>query len=279
MNTFSATQLPWIEHPFRLISWLEMEEFTAIRFCKITSRIGEVSLVIERMPNDIRIKEEGLHELLEELDDQCSAVGLQQSQQACQRLSSDLNEGIEYRVLGVRLSELQKLIWSEMKSQLFLWVPLTRANSYIQKEPYFGNGVQERFPSASYDIEESGKCFACGRFTASVMHCMRILEHGLRALFSALKLKFGEATWKRALERVEKRISVLDSQVKQKLAWKNKRQFYTESVAEFKHFKDAWRNYAAHGRQQYDEERAKKIIEHTRNFMQVLSIRLKEKKQ
>ena len=135
-----------------------------------------------------------------------------------------------------------------------------------------------RFPSCSIDIEETGKCFACNRHTAAVMHCMRVLEHGLRALCLALDLPFGERTWHRSLDAIEKRISVLDSQVKQKSAWKIKRQFYAEAAAEFKHFKDAWRNHAAHGREHYDEERADKIIEHTRSFMRVLSTRLKEKK-
>ena len=107
---------------------------------------------------------------------------------------------------------------------------------------------------------------------------MRVLEHGLRALCLTLEVSFGEGTRHRAFDRIEKRISVLDSQVKQQSAWRKKRQFYMEAVAEFRHFKDAWRNHAAHGHAHYDEERAEKIIEHTRSFMQVLSTRLKEKK-
>lgn len=38
------------------------------------------------------------------------------------------------------------------------------------------------FPTASFEIEEAAKCFAFGRYTASVFHCMRTMEIGLKVL-------------------------------------------------------------------------------------------------
>jgi hypothetical protein len=110
------------------------------------------------------------------------------------------------------------------------------------------------------------------------MNSMRALETGLSALCKRLDVPVGEGTWKRSIEKIEKRLTVLDSLVKQKAAWKKKRQFYAEAAKEFMHFKDAWRNYAAHGRDKYDEERSAKIIRHTRSFMQHLTSRIRETK-
>jgi len=50
----------------------------------------------------------------------------------------------------------------------------------------FGDDVAKKFPSASVDIEEAGKCLALDRGTATVFHLMRAMEVGLRALAKSL---------------------------------------------------------------------------------------------
>ena len=279
-----STLLPWYEHPFRLISLLEMNEFSAKEFLQIGGYIAEAVLGLGGRPQTAGgnlFHEWSLDEISEFftlLEDSASKIGLERSREMAGLLEKELHEvPIDHRDLRGQIEGLRKLVHIELEAQLFLWVPSDRASAYTQAEPYFGKKVSERFTSAEYDIEEAGKCFACARFTAAVMHSMRVLEHGLRALCQALEVPFGEGTWSRSLDRIEKRISVLDSMVKQKAAWKKKRQFYTEAVAEFKHFKNAWRNHACHGNDKYDEGRAKKIIAHTRDFMGVLSTRLREK--
>jgi len=64
-----------------------------------------------------------------------------------------------------------------------LLVALPSANArYFAGEPLFGEAVENAFPDVSYDIAEAGKCRAFGRWTATVMHLMRVLEAGLAAL-------------------------------------------------------------------------------------------------
>jgi len=45
----------------------------------------------------------------------------------------------------------------------------------------FGPKVEARFPASAYDIDEAVNCLALRRPTASVFHCLRVIEHGLRA--------------------------------------------------------------------------------------------------
>ena len=42
--------------------------------------------------------------------------------------------------------------------------------------------VNDKFPSAAFDIDEAGKCLAIGRSTAAVFHLMRALETAIRAV-------------------------------------------------------------------------------------------------
>jgi hypothetical protein len=286
-SRFRGTRLPWHEHPFRLISWLEMNEFSAKSTYEMGLALGKVSQILHlvntsALTHSSDLTGEVIVHRLRLVEKACRKIALTQSAKYAARTIEELSRPDPYTTVqaGTAFDALQRLVQSELEEQLFLWIPSHRADAYTQKKAFFGKSVAERFHSASVDVEEIGKCFACGRYTASVMHCMRVLEHGLRSLCLTLELPFGEGTWKRSLQAIEARIVVLDSQVnpKRKTAWKNKRQFYAEAVAEFTHFKDAWRNHAAHGREHYGEERAEKIIQHTRSFMQVLATRLKEKK-
>lgn len=47
-------------------------------------------------------------------------------------------------------------------------------------------GFSLAFPNASFEIEEAAKCCALSRYTASVFHCMRALEWGIKALCALL---------------------------------------------------------------------------------------------
>ena len=56
----------------------------------------------------------------------------------------------------------------------------------------FGPEVEARFPGSAYDIDEAGRCLALRRPTATVHHCLCILEQGLR----------GDALWRGAVLQV-----------------------------------------------------------------------------
>src|SRR5207302_9606798 len=54
---------------------------------------------------------------------------------------------------------------------------------------------------------------------------------------------------------------------------------FSTAATEFVWFKEAWRNHVAHGRAQYDENDALKVITHVRGFMDRLSTRLRERRR
>src|SRR5947199_328325 len=70
----------------------------------------------------------------------------------------------------------------------FMYMPDAEAKYYDQ-EQLFGTEVNESFSDARLDISSSGNCIACGLYTASVYHLMRVAEFGLRRIAKELHVK------------------------------------------------------------------------------------------
>jgi HEPN domain-containing protein len=162
----------------------------------------------------------------------------------------------------------------EIYLQVFLAFDADKVR-YFQSSNLFGEPVSDKFSSAVFDIEETGNCFALGRWTACVFHSMRVLERGLHALATDLGVPYKVEAWGGVLKDIEKAIQGVQSVGHASPKWSNLG-FYSESALEFRYFKDAWRNHVMHGQQTYDEGKAKIIMEHVQNFMQRLAERLSD---
>jgi hypothetical protein len=75
------------------------------------------------------------------------------------------------------------------------------------KEPLFGQLVADRFPDAADDISEAGKCLALQRGTAAVMHLMRVVEVGLKALAKFLRIPYAPS-WESYLKQISDKIAL-----------------------------------------------------------------------
>ena len=146
-----------------------------------------------------------------------------------------------------------------------------RHSKYLEEPAPFGNKVEDSFPSASFDIEEAAKCRALGRWTASVMHLMRVMEAGL----SSLARHYGiahEANWNQTLNQIEAR----SREVGKRSHGAEAEQWAAEAATHLRFVKNAWRNHAMHPSEKYDETRAVAIFDSTRAFMAHLATRLSE---
>jgi hypothetical protein len=173
-----------------------------------------------------------------------------------------------------QFAAFRMIVQMELFSRLLLVLDPQRAPFYGRGHS-FGVGVEISFPSASYDIAEAGNCYALGRNTACVMHLMRVLEKGLRALAAEVGLPFKTEAWGRVIGQIEDKLTEL-RQPNNKSPKKANLHFYSECAVEFANFKDAWRNCAAHESTQFDEHEARSIMEHVKAFMQKVSVRLSE---
>jgi hypothetical protein len=174
---------------------------------------------------------------------------------------------------------LREAVLAELRGRLFLGVPENKAQFY-EPSDLISEKARLAFPTAHAEIVEASNCYALGRNTASVFHSMRAAEIGLWALSAELNVSFPNypiemAQWFNLIEQVESRIRSKQSATKG-VEKDEALTFYSDAAVHFLCFKDAWRSRVAHARATFGEERSLSILNHTREFFEVLGQRLAE---
>ena len=108
---------------------------------------------------------------------------------------------------------------------------------------------------------------------------MGIVQRGLYALAMELKVEFPYALhlaeWQKIIESIEKKIEPFRDLPRGSLK-DDKLSYYSECAAQFRYFKDAWRNHVAHMREQYTQRQALVTLTSVQEFMECLSKRITE---
>jgi hypothetical protein len=220
-----------------------------------------------------------ISENLKQIARMCSSVGLTIATATAQQFAEDIsNKPLAYQVVSQRVSNISDVIEKEFKDRLFMYIPADRA-SYYDKDSLFGDEVRSSFPSAAFDIMESGNCYAAACYTATVFHLMRVLEIGLSVLAGQFGVPADHTNWHNIIEQIEAKVRTMGSDPNKVQTWKEDQEFYSQAASHFMIVKDAWRNYTAHARGKYSQEQALSIMMNVRVFMQTLSKRLREKTQ
>jgi hypothetical protein len=156
-------------------------------------------------------------------------------------------------------------IYMETKAKLFFAMSLPDTELYDQKEPIFGELVERKFPEASEDISEAGKCLALDRSTAAVFHMMRVMEIGTQKFGRKLGVKLAtEKNWQNIIDELNKAIKALDPKAPETRA-------YAEASAHLFNVKLCWRNPVMHPKQTYGTDEARAIFAAVKNFMSDLA--------
>ena len=166
--------------------------------------------------------------------------------------------------------ELNKRIEHELKRKKFYQLRPETSHLFDAVLP-FGETVQMSFPSASHDIAEAGKCFACERYDATVYHLSRALESPLKCLARTLNIKY-TPSWAGYIHKIDKKLK----NTKMRLS-KKRRTFLGNASALLWGVKEAWRNESAHLGKQYGPDQTKQIFDSTKSFMQHLATELRER--
>jgi hypothetical protein len=216
------------------------------------------------------------YELLREMRDAVLELDARFTLKAIARMIKRIEEGKctsddllrEVRAIDGRLRD-------ELEETHLFVVSADSAKYLDESKPLFGDEVSAKFPSASYDIEEAGKCLALRRSTACVTHLMRALEVALAALGKQFGVSTDHTNWHNIIDQIESKIKAMNSQ-SHGAGWKDEQAFYSAGAVHFRMLKDGWRNYAMHVREKYTEEQADDIYRSTRSFMRHLCQRLSE---
>jgi hypothetical protein len=267
---------PWIASPHQLINWWAMEKFKAENFYCIGALIESfkdtaTNGLKQNVPAaDYEDEINRLHKILEAIKMHCYPIGLTMSIKAIDRANASITTNTTGEDIIKALSVLDDRLTDEMEDQVFMYIPAIRAARYDQEQA-FGLLVSNKFPSASFDIKESGNCFAAARYTACVFHLMRVLELGLAAFAKDFGVPSDHTNWHNIIEGIETKIRAMGKDPLKAADWKEKQEQYAQIANSFMFFKDAWRNYTAHARGKYTEDEADSIYRNVRSFMQQLT--------
>ncbi len=210
-----------------------------------------------------------LNRMIEQLD----AMGLGTTKIAAVRARDHINiPDITIGQCRDYIVQVRDRLPDELAQTCLLSLSPREAALFDPSEPLFGTEVEDAFPSASFDISEAGKCRAIGRWAATVMHLMRALEPAIHSLQRAVGVSVPKEQWDQIINQIESSIR----NITKKTHTPDEEQWFSEAATHFRVIKNAWRNYAMHGRDTYDEERASAIYDSVRAFMRHLASRLKD---
>ena len=211
---------------------------------------------------------------LNDAEEACNELALPVTLDKIRLLRTQLDEQpTPFRQIFGSVKEIGERFESELKARVLLFVPPERAK-YFSDETLFGASVAGRLPKLAEDIAEAGKCFACGRYSATVFHLMRVMEAGLGRLAKLLRLTINlKRPWGHILRDIAGAIAALPGApggppgTPQEQARHEK---FAEVAAYLSHVKDAWRNTTMHPKRTYTEEEAEHLFSNVRAFMQAL---------
>jgi hypothetical protein len=243
----------------------------------LTAGIPHQPLFDRQLPEDIK---NTLAQSLPAILAHCESINLNLTAKHVRKMLAIPRNDYTYNKILAMLERLEELFEDELPVVQLKYVQASKVQLY-QRIELFGRKVADNFPSASYDIEEAGKCLALERNTACVMHLMRVLEVAMDAV--GLGIGIPDATvqaknsWGQLLADMREKMRQNDKTADP--TWIAKSAFFKEAHTYLASVKNAWRDTSMHLEKKYDEREAARIYRTIRDFMEHLAPHLDESGQ
>lgn len=266
---------PRMERPFGVVSLLEMMEFLAAFFVESMFKLHKWEVQYRNkgaVPYPAVIRAE-----VACFGVDCQTYGMNGAQQKCGRIVAYIDDParavkpLTFEEVSRQMKDLRERLEDDFKAHLFLHVPVADSTWYREPEREW-EPVLTRFRVTQSDIIECSKCYALGRYPASVFHAMQIVEHGLIQLGIFLEVKDPKSGWTAVcgeLARITK-----NGYGKAKPGERTHFAFLEQMQALAEAMKNAWRNKIDHAHNrllllpgEFTQEIARDIILASRAFM------------
>jgi hypothetical protein len=272
-----ASQPPWRDHACRLISWWDVEKFSAAAFYGIgllmESALREVANhTIDVIPE----KECGeLQRTLSELEVLCKLIGLTTPAKLAANIREDL-PGKKCFLVVQDVITLQKIVAWEMQDELFMYIPRHRSSYYT--EPLKGwEEVVKTFPRTILDIEEASKCLACERYAGTVFHMMLVAEVGAIEVGKLIEINDPKVGWPSTIREM-KRVVYKEQHQNLRPAEQKYRALAGQLLPIMESMEQGWRHKISHVDNkivllsgEFSPQIAEEILIATRSFMRRLA--------
>ena len=265
-----------------------MYKINATEFYQVIAVLNKVQGVANAAANDKRMDEQfgknNSELIVESWQPWRKHLEVLGARLTCMAVDTLIAEAKGGKMTGRQLADHTKNIGLRLHDELSLIslfvVDTDKAKFLDQADSLFGSDVSKKFPTISFEIEEAGKCFAVGRYTASVFHLMRTLEVGIRAVSICLSIasptKDADRNWGAALRKLRDEIERRSKAPSPAWANSTDRAFFLEVHASLDAVRNVWRNATMHVESKYTSEEAEHIFAAVRAFMRKLASRLDE---
>jgi hypothetical protein len=255
--------------PYQLVTLLKLLETNAEAFWRLSSVIGQLFIRLENRQvseNMMSIAARSLGEFDRELPKLSLKLASKQMARIKVALIGEEHERKPMSDIGPMLKDLHQRICDDLDGRVFLFMPEAAVPYYQPETPLFGDEVESKFPQASEDIAEAGKCLALGRPTAAIFHLMRVMEIGTQTFGDKLGVTLAsEKNWQNILNEVNKSIKAMDPKASQTKA-------YAAASSHLYNVKLAWRNEVMHPKQTYTPDEAVTVFSSVGAFMRDLAL-------
>lgn len=218
-----------------------------------------------RPANVSRIDKDRIEQYLAEAERMASDLELDAAHVTTRQIRLNFrNDKYRKDHLAQDLGVLRGRLYDQLTSRQFVHVK-PRYVEFHQQKALFGQEVNDCFPIAIDDIQDAGTALALGLGTSCVMHLMRVMEAGLKALAAKLGIDYS-VSWEAYLGTIEKNISA--KRDKKSVEWKRHEAFYREISGDLLIVKEAWRNPTMHIERRYTQEQAGQVFFAVQALMQ-----------
>src|ERR1700730_11687394 len=181
----------WEPDPHRLWSLWDMLRVFADKYIQVGEQIGDAKVILMITEST----KDGPGRDLDDGEKEDLSSHLDQMRRHCKELGLNVAHGVIARAMkdlpktARELDTIINVVYEELQNRLFFYVPSERA-VHFNNQNVISENVKVNFPSIYRDLLQAGNCVVSELFTASVFHCMRALEIGLRALADQLAVLF-----------------------------------------------------------------------------------------
>jgi hypothetical protein len=282
---FDKARRPWENWPYPLVSWWDMEQFSAGPLYRCSIQLGQIKTALDHYQQESRNKnhpgylpaflKKQIAKALRQLGAECQELDFKGAVLCVKDGLLDLKREFVTPADVRRIYEiLDNTMRHDMEAVLFFHVDWNRRDFYAQ-QMLFGPKVADAFPRSYDDIREAGTCYAFGRFTACVFHLMRVMELGVQAFGAMLGVDFPESKeWGKILNiaagKIEEQTKARPRGAKDPeiVAW-------NQILAHLNSVKIGWRNPTMHPNESYDAEQAKELLGLVETLMKSLAKHVK----
>jgi len=224
-------------------------------------------------------------EMLKNIAGTCESAGLLVSSKQANNAVGLMNaDRIEHDAFQAMVVALQLVIQDECSTHVFFKIEADRKKHFDDPRANGWREIIDRFPSAISDIEETGKCFALGRYAASVFHSLQIVEAGLIELGTIISISDPKSGFTATANELKRIVSM---KFEQRTDWdKQHYEFLEQMHGTVEGLKNAWRNKVSHAQgklvlmtSDFSGEVAEEILFATRAFMRRLATDLPTEKR